>query len=123
MGLIFNLTQLIPIWISQPKKWIKTRGPPLSLSIYFEPRSPLLNVVEGGRGKIHETKVTRVAPSISHLFFVDYSLLYCKEKINEVTVIKDVLDVCIIVSLGNLLASINLLPTLVKELIFVEKEN
>ena len=43
-------------------------------------------------GWLHGVAISRIAPTISHLLFVDDSLLFCQTKKEEVQVISEVLD-------------------------------
>lgn len=43
-------------------------------------------------GLIHGFKVTRNAPSVSHLIFADDSFLFCKANLNEAREIRDILE-------------------------------
>ena len=43
-------------------------------------------------GRLHGVAISRIAPTISHLLFVDDSLLFCQTKKEEVQVISEVLD-------------------------------
>jgi hypothetical protein len=44
-------------------------------------------------GALHEFQICRRAPSISHLFFENDSLLFFEEYIGQATVIKSILDI------------------------------
>jgi hypothetical protein len=44
-------------------------------------------------GALHELKICRRAPGISHLFFADDSLLFFEASVQQATVIKSILDI------------------------------
>ena len=90
ISLLLYLTRRISVWTYHSKKWTKTLSPYLFI-LGTEVFSQML-LKEEEKRVIHGAKVSWYAPSISHLFFVDDSLLFCKAKINEVRAIKDTLD-------------------------------
>ena len=53
---------------------------------------------EEENGRLHGVSISRYAPTISHLLFVDDSLLFCQTKQKEVQVISDVLELCAVAS-------------------------
>ena len=70
------------------------QGDPLSPYLFLlcaEGFSSLLAKIEG-EGRIHGVSICRRAPSISHLLFVDDSLLFCQANQEEVQAISKVLQ-------------------------------
>lgn len=47
---------------------------------------------ENRRGRLHGSRVCRGAPSVTHLFFADNSLLFCKANVEECTTLKTALN-------------------------------
>lgn len=100
------------------------QGDPLSPYLFILGAEVLSRILlkEEKRRTVHGAKVSRIAPNISHLFFTDDSLLFCKAKIHEVGVLKDTLNGYCCLS-GQLITLRNLQPTLAKGLAIVEREN
>ena len=76
------------------------QGDPLSPYLFLlcaEGFSSLLAKIEG-EGRIHGVSICRRAPSISHLLFVDDSLLFCQANQEEVQDISKVLQTYVVSS-------------------------
>ena len=70
------------------------QGDPLSPYLFFICAEAFASLLakEEVNGWLHGVAISRIAPTISHLLFVDDSLLFCQTKKEEVQVISEVLD-------------------------------
>ena len=70
------------------------QGEPLSPYLFLIRAEAFTSLLakEKVNGQLHSVAISRIAPTISHLLFVDDSLLFCQTKQEEVQVISEVLD-------------------------------
>jgi len=70
------------------------QGDPLSPYLYIICLEGLSSYIRHheNNGLIHETRICRGSPSITHLLFAYDSFLFCKATISEVTTLKNILD-------------------------------
>jgi hypothetical protein len=71
------------------------QGDPLSPYLFLFVADGLSCLIrkEIDAGALHELKICRRAPGISHLFFADDSLLFFEASVQQATVIKSILDI------------------------------
>lgn len=70
------------------------QGDPLSPYLFLLCAEGLTAAIshEENMGNVNGVKVSRFAPRISHLFFADDSILFCKAKLEECNILKKVLE-------------------------------
>jgi len=70
------------------------QGDPLSPYLFIICAEVFLGIlIKAQENKtIHGIKIARRAPSISHLFFADDSLIFCRDSSNDANAIKNILD-------------------------------